>query len=108
MEVTQNSLGSRSSFKLDFIVIGNQNAGKTSLIKSFSVGEGTNSCFKVRGLQSCIHTHNWNEPGQESCLREWAANQSVHLGYRRPVEVLCPDESVLQEGRRCIGGVRCQ
>lgn len=30
-----------SRLKLDFIVIGNQNAGKTSLIKSFCCGEGT-------------------------------------------------------------------
>jgi GTPase SAR1 family protein len=39
-----SSKGSSSSagdrLKLDFIVIGNQNAGKTSLIKSFALGDG--------------------------------------------------------------------
>ena len=47
MEETQPSTGSLRGFKLDFIVIGNQNAGKTSLIKTFSVGERINCRFKV-------------------------------------------------------------
>lgn len=32
--------------KLDFIVIGNQNAGKTSLIKSFALGDGTDNAMQ--------------------------------------------------------------
>jgi GTPase SAR1 family protein len=35
---SSSSAGDR--LKLDFIVIGNQNAGKTSLIKSFALGDG--------------------------------------------------------------------
>lgn len=52
-----SSRGSSSSvverLKLDFIVIGNQNAGKTSLIKSFALGDGTVSGMQARLL---IHT----------------------------------------------------
>lgn len=54
METTQTSAGTHSSFKLDFIVIGNQNAGKTSLIKSFTVGEGTPSILR---LEAFSHTY---------------------------------------------------
>ena len=95
MDVTQTSTAPRISFKLDFIVIGNQNAGKTSLIKSFSAGDGTNNRFKVRSLQPLVHPHDRHEPGQEDNQHRRTANQPVHLGYGRTGEILRSDQSLL-------------
>jgi uncharacterized protein YfaP (DUF2135 family) len=56
MDTAQTTVqAGRGRFKLDFIVICNQNAGETSIIKSFSVGEGIVIYYWYRPSVMLIH-----------------------------------------------------